>query len=256
MKKRIASLLLALLLCALLALPALAAEDTHPLRLIDNADLLSSKEKAQILARLDAVSEENDFDVAIVIVPAEEVGSNVKGYADQYYEDHGYGLGSDEESGILLLISPDGKHVNYAYTTYGKGSKPFDDDAFDRLDDAFLPALRERNYLTACLAFADTSGEIAAEGGINFVAWIIIALVSGALLSFLIPMTVLKGQLKSVRKQAAASSYVRQGSMVLTRERDLFLYRNVIRTPRPKNTTGSGGRSGGSRSTGGRSGRV
>lgn len=256
MKKRIASLLLGLLLCALLALPALAAEDMHPLRLIDNAGLLSSKEKAQILARLDAASEENNFDVAIVIVPAEEVGSNVKGYADRYYETHGYGLGSDGESGILLLISPDGEHVNYAYTTYGKGSRPFDDDAFDRLDDAFLPALRERNYLTACLAFADTSGEIAAEGGINFVAWSILSLAAGALLSFLIPMTVLKGQLKSVRKQAAASSYVRQGSMVLTQRRDLFLYRNVTRTPRPKSNPSSGRSGGGSRSTGGRSGRV
>ncbi len=255
MKKRIASLLLGLLLCALLTLPALAAEDTHPLRLIDSADLLASQEKAQILARLDAVSEENDFDVAIVIVPAEEVGSDVKRYADRYYKEHGYGLGSDGKSGILLLLSPDGEHINYAYTTYGKGSGPFDDDAVDRLDDAFLPALRERDYLNACLAFADTSGAIAAEGGINFIVWGMISLAAGALLSFLIPMTVLRGQLKSVRKQAAASSYVRQGSMTLTQRRDLFLYRNVTRIPRPKSKPSSG-RGGGFRSTGGRSGRV
>ena len=80
------------------------------------------------------------------------------------------------------------------------------------------------------------------------------------MLSFLIPMSVLKGQLKSVRMQNAASSYVRPNSMQLTRERDLFLYRNVTRTARPKNNSGSGSSSGSSGSsggsTGGRSGSV
>lgn len=75
---------------------------------------------------------------------------------------------------------------------------------------------------------------------------------------FLIPMSVLKGQLKSVRMQNAATSYVRPNSMQLTQERDLFLYRNVTRTARPKNNSGSGGSSGGGShsSTGGRSGSV
>lgn len=257
MKKRLFSLLLALLLCALFVLPAFAADTTHPLRLIDKVGLLSSQDKAKIIARLDEVSEENDFDVAIVIAPAEEVGSQTKSYADRYYVENGYGMGSDA-SGILLVISPNGDRVNYAYTTFGKDSKPFDEDAFDRLDDAFLPALRERDYTASCLAFAETCGGIAESGGIPVVAWIIISLIAGALLSFLIPMSVLKGQLKSVRMQNAASSYVRANSMQLTQERDLFLYRNVTRTARPKNNSGSGGSSGGGShsSTGGRSGSV
>ena len=253
MKKRLFSLLLALLMCAIFVLPVFAAETAHPLRLIDMVGILSSQDKAKIIARLDAVSEENDFDVAIIIAPAEEVGSQTKSYADRYYVKNGYGMG-DDESGILLVISPDGDRVNYAYTTFGKDSKPFDDDAFDRLDDAFLPALRERDYVASCLAFADTCGEIAASGGIPVVAWILISLVAGALLSFLIPMSVLKGQLKSVRMQNAASSYVRPNSMQLTRERDLFLYRNVTRTARPKNNSGSGSSSGSSGSSGGSTG--
>lgn len=256
MKKRLFSLLLALLLCALLTLPAFAADTEHPLRLIDKVGLLSSQDKAKIIARLDEVSEENDFDVAIVIAPAEEVGSQIEAYADRYFEENDYGMGSDE-SGILLVISPNGEKVNYAYTTFGKDAKPFDDDACDRLDEAFLPDLKERDYAAACLAFADTCGEIAASGGLPVVPWVIISLIAGAVLSFLIPMSVLKGQLKSVRMQNAATSYVRPNSMQLTQERDLFLYRNVTRTARPKNNTSSGGGSGGSRSsTGGRSGSV
>ena len=257
MKKRLFSLLLALLLCALFVLPAFAADTEHPLRLIDKVGLLSSQDKAKIIARLDEVSEENEFDVAIIIAPAEEFGSQTKAYADRCFVENGYCMG-DDDSGILLVISPDGDRVNYAYTTFGEDSRPFDEDAFDRLDDAFLPALRDRDYVASCLAFAETCGEIAESGGIPVVPWIILSLIVGAVLSFLIPMSVLKGQLKSVRMQNAATSYVRANSMHLTQERDLFLYRNVTRTARPKNKSGSGGSSGGGShsSTGGRSGSV
>ena len=83
MKKRLFSLLLALLMCAIFVLPVFAAETAHPLRLIDMVGILSSQDKAKIIARLDAVSEENDFVGAIIIAPAEEVGSQTKSYADR-----------------------------------------------------------------------------------------------------------------------------------------------------------------------------
>ena len=63
---------------------------------------------------------------------------------------------------------------------------------------------------------------------------IIIAVVLGIVLSFLIPMSILKGQLKTVRQQAAAADYVRPNSMNLTSKRDIFLYRRVVRTEIPK----------------------
>ena len=45
----------------------------------------------------------------------------------------------------------------------------------------------------------------------------------------------MKAQLKSVQSQSGAGSYIRSGSMVITVNEDLFLYRNVSRTPKPKN---------------------
>ena len=44
--------------------------------------------------------------------------------------------------------------------------------------------------------------------------------------------------------------------MELRQQRDIFLFRNVTRTERPKNNGSSGGGGGGSHSTGGRSGSV
>ena len=66
----------------------------------------------------------------------------------------------------------------------------------------------------------------------------------------LIVTSVLKGQLKSVRKQDQANSYVRSGSMQVTLSRDIYLYRHVSRTKR-ESSNSSGSRSGGSRSVGG-----
>lgn len=61
----------------------------------------------------------------------------------------------------------------------------------------------------------------------------------------LIVTGVMKSQLKSVAPQQDATSYVRQGSMKLTNQRDLYLYRDVHRTERPKESSSndSGGSS-------------
>lgn len=64
---------------------------------------------------------------------------------------------------------------------------------------------------------------------------ILISVGIGILLTFLIPMSILKGQLKSVAPENAAANYVREGSMNLTKQQDIYLYHNVARTPIAKN---------------------
>ena len=51
----------------------------------------------------------------------------------------------------------------------------------------------------------------------------------------LVTVLVMRGQLKSVRAQNAAADYVVPGSFQLRHSRDIFLYRHVHRTPKPKN---------------------
>ena len=70
----------------------------------------------------------------------------------------------------------------------------------------------------------------------------------------LIVALVLKGQLKSVRKQNQANTYVKPGSMRLTISRDIFLYSHVSRTRKANNSSSGGGRSSGGRSGGSRGG--
>ena len=58
--------------------------------------------------------------------------------------------------------------------------------------------------------------------------------VIGIVVAFIVTL-IMKGQLKSVHQQKAASNYVVDGSFRLTGRSDVFLYRNVTRRERPKN---------------------
>lgn len=123
------------------------------------------------------------------------------------------------------------------------------------LTGAIIPYFDSGDYAGAFLKYAQTCGEIAeqeiieAEKSPVSFGLVLFSLIAGAGLSFLIPMNMLKGELKSVRSKAAASDYVRAGSMQLTQDKDVFLYHTVARTERPKSTssggthTGSSGRS-------------
>ena len=53
----------------------------------------------------------------------------------------------------------------------------------------------------------------------------------------------MKKKLKSVRSQAAASSYVREDSLNITDSRDIYLYATVTRTAKPDDSSSSGGSS-------------
>ena len=76
------------------------------------------------------------------------------------------------------------------------------------------------------------------------VKWLGISVIIGLIIA-LIYTSSLKAQLKTVRSNPSASDYVIPGSMQLTQQRDVFMYRDVKKTPKPKSNSSSG-RSGGS----------
>ncbi len=242
MKLRI--LALCLLLCSLLTLTVFAQEDTALLQ--DLADVLTEKEEAKVLANLQKISV--DVDVAVITADASYQGS-MEGLANKFYDNMGY------RDGILLLWRRGTEYNEYYFLCDGKGVDIFDDDILDALEGDCVDHLRDRNFEEAFLTFADVCEEAIASYGRLKIMPIIFCIAIGAILSFVIPMASMKGELKSVRSKPAAQSYVRSGSFQLTTQRDIFLYHNVIATPKPKNNS-SGGRSGGGGSRSGRGGRC
>ena len=73
------------------------------------------------------------------------------------------------------------------------------------------------------------------------VAWnILVAFVIGLVVAVIVT-SIMKKQLKTVQLKSEANNYVKANSMILTENRDLFLYNQVSRRARPKETDNSSG---------------
>lgn len=237
MKKKILSLILIIMLFALLAVPAFAAD--HP-RFIDQAGLLSESEAASLTDKLDSYSEHFGFDFVIVTLETLN-GMDPEEAACYIYDEYGYGAESSND-GVILLINMGER--DWAITSTGWGQTAINGDARSFLSNAFIGDLSAGNYSAAFNTFADKSARLVeqAQSGtvyktpFNFVKSLIISLVISLIVA-LIVVSIMKGKLKTVQRQDTAANYVADGSLHLDVERDRYLYSNVARTPRAQNNS-------------------
>lgn len=226
-------------------------------RLVDYADVLSDSEEKKLLDKLDEISERHQMDVAVVTVNSLD-GASVVDYADDFYDDNGYGFGEGRD-GILFLLSMGEREWNI--TTTGYAITVFTDAGLDYMAERIVGNLKKGDYAAAFTAFADQCDDYitqAAKGSpydggslprapFPFLKFLAICFAIAFTFALLVT-EVMKRQLKSVYSRTEADDYVKRGSMQLTQKSDLFLYRNVSRREIPKNTSsgGSGSSSGGS----------
>ena len=237
-------LILFLLLGALLCGTVLAAEAQDRTYLWDEADVLTSEEEARVNQQLADMSQK--ISMEIICVTVNEYGAT-ENSADMYFYQK-----SRTGNGVILLLAFSDRGNNYYIAARGEAWESFTEKAYDKVENACVSKLRNGNYADAIIAYGKTSRKVIATYGKVGIGGIILCILIGAGLSFLIPMNIMKGQLKTVRSQPGAASYIRKNSMKLTTQRDTFLYQNVRRVARPKNTNSGGG---GSRSGGGGGGR-
>lgn len=250
--------LAALVLLLALAVPAFAAESGFAdlyYRLNDSAEVLTEDEDSELEASLEELSVRQSFDVTIATIDSleSEGYTSMEEYADDLYDYCQFGYGADRD-GVLLLVSTGDR--KWHISTCGYGITAFTDAGIQYLGEQMTPDMADGDYAAAFRTFIQWTDSYvtAAREGQPYdvdnmpkepfsIVYLGVALVIG-LVTALIVTGVMKGQLKSVAPQRDATDYVRQGSMKLTNQRDLFLYRDVHRTERPKET--SSGDSGGS----------
>lgn len=230
------------------------APERLSLRLVDEADILTDAEEAELLARLDAISEEYKNDVVIVTNYSLDE-KTAREYADDFFDYHGYGFGP-ESNGILLLLSME--YRDWAISTTGSGIKTFTDAGQNYMTENFLSYISDGNYLKGFQKFADLSEDFLEQARTGQPYdhgnmpkdplawyWLPITLLISLFLAFSITKK-MKSKLKSVRRQEAAHDYIRMNSFDLSDQRDLFLYRNVSSAIKPKDSGRGGGGGGGS----------
>lgn len=250
MKKQLFAALLALLLCISTAVPAFAVSDMP--RLVDNAGLLTAAEQRALLETLDEISERQRVDVVAVTTDSLD-GKTPEAYADDFYDEHGYGFGADYD-GVLLLVSTE--EQDWYLSRCGYGITAVTDDGIDYIAGKFRPELSDGNYAAAFAVYAELCDELITQakngrpydGGnmpkapFHAVRCLLISMAIGLAVALIVTGS-MKGKLKSVRMQKAAASYVKANSLHISESRDLFLYHTVNRTEKPKSNGSSGGSS-------------
>ena len=217
----------------------------------DEADLLTDSEEAALVEKLTEVSHATDAQIVIATIASMD-GGDIDSFVDYLYDSMGFGYGADHD-GVLLLVCMDPRE--YRILSNGHAGVAIGPDQIDTLCDVVEFYLSKGNYATAFTLFANECEEFLVyyqDGspfnvGKSLAISLVIGIIAGLIVAF-----VMKGQLKSVRKQNSARTYVKPGSMQLTYSRDIFLYRNVVRTKKQERVESTSSGSGGTaRSRGG-----
>ncbi len=204
---------------------------------------------------------ENDDGIMLVIdMGSREFAMTTHGTAIDIFSD--YNLTQIENNFIPLLSSGNYTAAFIAYyekcisifddyNSYindfgGEGNVYFPSDD----DDGYIITDDEYDYLFGEAFYPETPSysifsEILSPG------WLLISVIIGIVIAFLYT-GFLKSQMKTVKSKPSATDYVVSGSFNVTQQRDVYLYSNTKKTPKPKNN-GSSGRSGGSSFGGGSS---
>lgn len=258
MKKSILTLFLCILTLLSVSLPACAASadfgaarDPWLERVADNADLLTADEEQRLSESISEVMKKYSFDIVIVTEPS--IGADYPAsYAENYYDSRNYGCG-DTYDGILFLL--DMEERDWYLCTDGIGTVIFTSKKIDGIGSRIVPSLSGGNYYSA---FDRLISEI--EDGLSDynahpdksrgpdrgrIMLFLILTVIGIIISLIIVLS-MKAKMKTARIAVQANDYVINDSFNLVNADAVFLYSNVIKTPRQTSTSSSASRSGGS----------
>ena len=247
MKKKLFSTILVVMLALSMALSVSAAPKTF---VLDDAGLLTQQEAAELSGTLSRLSDTYDAQIVVVTIPSAE-GNDPDSIVEYFYDNMGIGYGENYD-GVLLLVCMDPRE--YRILSNGYCGTAINTGAIDDIGNAIVSDLTDGNYAEAFGGFADKC-EYYLDGYLNgfpfdFGISIGIALLIGVLVGQIMGK-VLKGQLKTVHRVNQAKNYVKPGSMNLQTQNDVFLYRDIRRTPKPRDNNTRSSSGGSSRSTGG-----
>jgi uncharacterized protein len=232
-------------------------------RVVDNANLLNPQEIENLKATISSMASMYNFD--LVIVTENDIGgASPMTYADDFFDNKGYGLGQNRDGCLFLLVTGS---RDYWFSTSGSGEKIYTSTALSKLKDDIVKLLKEGSYNKAFQTFLVDSKEflaLNAKGGRSynfFHRWNYLSVLVAWLLSLLIAFMVVqswKKKMNTALPQTQAAAYVVPGSLAFNVKTETFLYSIVNKSARSDDNSRSGGSHTGSsgRSHGGGGGRY
>lgn len=249
MKRKVISVVLVMLMLAVLPVTCFARMSL----IQDQAGLMNADQQAMLDQKADELSETYQMDIVIVTTNSND-GKDVQSYADDFFDENGYGADKDG-SGILLLVSMDTRE--WAFSTSGNGIYAFTDYSLEILSDELIPYLSSgefydgfSHYLSSLPTYLDafqngkpvdgyasdydpnsTEDVVYYEEPTTFSDVFPLACIIGLVVAG-ISVAVMASNMNSRRKQTGAEDYLVDNSFQLQVNHDHFLFSNVTKTKR------------------------
>ncbi len=244
--RRLFALACALFLLLTLSPAFLSQASAANKRIVDDADLLSDYEESALAQKAQQLADTYGMDVIIHTVDTLG-GKSPQAYADDYFDENGYGIGN-ERSGVILVFST--QYADAYISTSGNSILAISDSDIDRLFDTITHDMSLNNYYGAFttylsgleICFSEYQESLAPPGFADYVLLVVIALAIGAAAGG-IGLLILRSGMNTVTPQVGAQSYFVNNSFSLPVNQNVFLYTNTSRTRIPKPSSIGGGSS-------------
>lgn len=213
----------------------------NPPHLIDNADLFTDEEEAEMLERILAIREEVGHDL-VVYTDVTSYGLSRKIYAADFFQFNGYGFG-DTYSGSVLFICMEPGNRGWWTAVHGDAMEILVFDELDQLDDKLYDKMSGGDYFDGVMEYLSGVETIYKTGHAPKdppVLRALVCLAVGVIIA-LVVVGMMKESMNTVKKAAEANNYLVPGSFNLRKSYDIFLYRTVTRTKREKSSSSGGG---------------
>ena len=221
-------------------------------RLLDAADLLTDSEEAELLKKLDSLSESHKSNVVILTV--KEHAGRIQDFADDYFDYNGF-QADYNTSGVLFMLSMEDRE--WAISTHGSAAQAFTDYGQEHLMDQMMPYLRDGDYYGAFSEYINVSDRFFTmyEQGtpydvdnskppMNPVAGAAVSILIGIVVAFAVIAFMAK-DLHTVHMNASAAGYQSHSGIKMKVHHDTYVRTTTARTKLPENDNRSG-HSGGS----------
>lgn len=228
MIKRLLTIFLVVAICIFTSISVSAYTDQY---IFDYENALSYEELQELESTAEQIENEYGYCVMFCITDEETNGN----YAQSIYDAY-----TDNENGIIFVHDTESERYNFYVTE--SASSTFDfikmQDAYDSNNSYFGGIVDFYTVVENSLSYDDTDTDVYTTGdetdsGKSPVKTIVLCIVVGMAMGFIIILAIASKN-KSVRMQTNATVYTRPGSFVVTGSYDNFLYKNLDKTPKPK----------------------
>ena len=243
----------AALLCCILILSCTLGVSALEPRVVDNAGVLSYDQVTELEHEAASLAVDYGIDVVILITDGLD-GVSPQSYAESFYESGGYGM-DEKHSGCILLLDVAERHWHIA--TWGKAIEALTDFGIQDLFSTAAAYFGDDDFFGGFSAYLDSlpyyfdawmagdpidilEGE-KDEGRFGFVN-ITVSLLIGLLIAGL-TIHSMKSSMDTTDDQRSASDYLQSDSYDLRQNSDMFLFSNVTKTRRSKDSDEGGGSS-------------